>query len=111
MIFILDFLAESPFLDDLDHIVRCFDKTTKARFRNTDEPQYIKFGSTHDNDATCNVRFGQLKLPGYFKILNNLSFVIMLFHRTKVADFFKPSAQCIIDAVSSQKSGRIWKLV
>ena len=60
----IGYLAESPFLDDLDHIIECFDKTTKLKFQNIDGPQYIKFGSTRDNDPACNIRFGQLKLPG-----------------------------------------------
>jgi len=58
------FLDDSPFSDDIDHLIRCFDKTTKPRFRNADEPQYIKFGSTRDNDDTHNIRFGQLKVAG-----------------------------------------------
>ena len=40
-----DFLADLPFVD-VEHIVRCFDKTTKLHFRKAEEPQYIKFGST-----------------------------------------------------------------
>jgi hypothetical protein len=60
----LDHLSDSPFLDDLDHIIRCFDKTTKLRFRKAEEPEYVKFGSTRDNDESCNIRFGQLKLMG-----------------------------------------------
>ena len=60
----IGFLAESDFLDDLDHIVRCFDKTTKLRFRSADEPQFVKFGSTRDNDEDCNIRYGQLKMTG-----------------------------------------------
>ena len=61
---IIGFLAESNFLDDLDHIVGCFDKTTKLRFRNAEEPQFVKFGSTRDNDGECNIRYGQLKMTG-----------------------------------------------
>ena len=57
-------LSDSPFIDDLEHIVRCFDKTTKLRFSTAEEPEYIKFGSARDNDETCNIRFGQLKLTG-----------------------------------------------
>jgi len=71
--FLLDFLKESDFLDDLDHIVKCFDETTKTRFRNSEEPQYIKFGSLRDNDPHVNIRIGQLKLSGYavyFVLLN-----------------------------------------
>jgi hypothetical protein len=60
----IGFLAESDFLDDLGHIVRCFDKTTKLRFRSADEPQFVKFGSTRDNDEDCNIRYGQLKMAG-----------------------------------------------
>ena len=60
----LDLLTESTFADDLDHVCSCFDKTTKPRFRNAEDPQYIKFGATRDNDPTCGIRFGQLKLAG-----------------------------------------------
>uniref|UniRef100_A0A8H7Y427 Uncharacterized protein n=1 Tax=Psilocybe cubensis TaxID=181762 RepID=A0A8H7Y427_PSICU len=63
-VYLQAFLEESDFIDDLDHIVRCFDKTTKPRFRNAEEPQYIKFGSTRDNDPECNIRLGQLRLAG-----------------------------------------------
>lgn len=61
----LDLLANSSFREDLDHIGNCFDKTTKPRFRNAEDPQYIKFGATRDNDPNCGIRFGQLKLAGY----------------------------------------------
>ncbi|KAF8161525.1 hypothetical protein B0H34DRAFT_781971 [Crassisporium funariophilum] len=81
-LFLKEALADSPFIDDLDHIVRCFDKTAKLRFRNADEPQYVKFGSTRDNDAKHNIRFGQLKLAG-----------------TDVAKFFEPSVDCILQSV------------
>ena len=56
-------------MDDVDHIATCFDKTTKPRFRNVDEPQYIKFGGSRDNDVTSDIRFGQMKLPGYFTLI------------------------------------------
>lgn len=58
------FLQESDYIDDLDHIIRCFNKMTKPRFRNAESPQYIKFGSTRDNDRQYNIRLGQLKLQG-----------------------------------------------
>ncbi|PPR01390.1 hypothetical protein CVT24_006228 [Panaeolus cyanescens] len=85
-VFLEEFLHDSAFLDDLDHIMTCFDKTTKLRFRNTEEPCFIKFGSTRDNDEDYNIRYGQLKLKG-----------------TDVATFFEPSIQCIIDAVKEQR--------
>jgi len=81
-----DLLADSPFIDDLDHITDCFDKTTKPRFRNEADPQYIKFGGTRDNDQICGIRFGQLKIAG-----------------TDVAKFFQPSIDCVVDAIMDQK--------
>ena len=81
----LDYLQNSSFLTDIEHIVGCFDKTTKLRFRNSDEPQYIKFGGTRDNDPSRNIRFGQLKLLG-----------------SDVAKFFEPSVECIVNAVLEQ---------
>lgn len=41
-----------------------FDKTTKVRFRDAEEPQYIKFGSVRDKDPEYDIRSGQLKLSG-----------------------------------------------
>ena len=81
----LDYLQDSTFLADVDHILACFDKTTKLRFRDSDEPQYIKFGGTRDNDPTFNIRFGQIKLLG-----------------SDVAKFFEPSIECIVRAVLDQ---------
>jgi len=81
----LDCLQESTFLADLDNIVECFDKTTKLRFRNSDEPQFIKFGGARDNDQNCNIRFGKLKLLG-----------------SDVARFFEPSIEWIVKAVLDQ---------
>ncbi|PPQ99000.1 hypothetical protein CVT24_003482 [Panaeolus cyanescens] len=81
-IFLEKYLAESEFLDDIEHIVRQFDMTTKIRFRSETEPQYIHFGSTRDNDPKHNIRFGQLKLEG-----------------TDVAGFFRPSVDAIVNAV------------
>ncbi|KDR71278.1 hypothetical protein GALMADRAFT_143974 [Galerina marginata CBS 339.88] len=84
-VFLKDFLDNSPFLDDIDHIVRTFDTTTKLRFKDANDPQYIKFGSTRDNDLTHNIRFGQLKLAG-----------------ADVASFFRGSVDCIVKAVLEQ---------
>ncbi|KAF5317127.1 hypothetical protein D9611_003509 [Ephemerocybe angulata] len=85
-VFISNLLSESEFLDDLDTIVKSFDKTTKLRFRNAGEPQFVKFGSTRDNEPETNIRYGQLKLPG-----------------DDVARFFEPSITCIVNAVKEQR--------
>lgn len=78
-------LEDSDFIEDLDHIVRSFDKTTKIRFSDDKQPQYVKFGSTRDNDEQVNIRFGQMKLAG-----------------SDVATFFEPSIACIVAAVKDQ---------
>ena len=66
--------------------MQCFDKTTKPRFRDDEEPQYVKFGSTRENDQTVGIRFGQLKLSG-----------------SDVALFFQPSISCIAEAVKKAR--------
>ncbi|KAF9559594.1 hypothetical protein CPC08DRAFT_736124 [Agrocybe pediades] len=84
-VFLQEFLKDSDFIDDVDHIVNCFNDTTKPRFRNIEEPQYIKFGSLRDNDPLVNIRIGQLKLAG-----------------SDVAKFFEPSIKCIVTSVLEQ---------
>ena len=49
----------------MDLIAECFDKTTKLRFRNAEEPAYIKLGTIRDRDPALDIRSGQLKLAGY----------------------------------------------
>lgn len=83
--FLSNYLSDSAFRDDLDTIVQEFDKTTKLRFRNKTEPQFIKFGSTRDNEPESNIKYGQLKLSG-----------------SEVAAFFEPSVTCILKAVKEQ---------
>ncbi|KAF9480734.1 hypothetical protein BDN70DRAFT_893887 [Pholiota conissans] len=95
--FLSNYLADSPFVDDVKHIVRCFDKTTKLKFRNVDSPQYVKFGSTRDNDASHSIRFGQLKLLGMTAIES------WTMDRADIAPFFEPSVNCIIKAVLEQR--------
>jgi len=57
-------LKDSPFIDELDHIVHCFDRTTKMRFKSQHGSQYIKFGGARDNDPDLNIRAGAIKLEG-----------------------------------------------
>jgi len=97
-------LKDSNFIGDLDHITSCFDKTTKLRFAKSDEPQYIKFGSTRDNDIGRNIRFGQLKLDGYgTPVLSSESTSDpMIERRSEVAKFFQPSIDCVTQAIQDQ---------
>jgi hypothetical protein len=41
-----------------------FDTSAKLSFRG-EEFSYIKFGTHRDQDASLNIRNGQLKIPGY----------------------------------------------
>ncbi|KAK0448956.1 uncharacterized protein EV420DRAFT_1313075 [Desarmillaria tabescens] len=84
--FIEDKLKGTSFAGEVANIIECFDKSTKLRFRNSDEPAYIKFGSMKDKDLVLNIRAGQLKLAG-----------------TDVAGFFEPSIKSIIDIVHQQR--------
>lgn len=96
------FLARSSFLEDIDHIVQCFDKGTKLRFRDANEAQFIKFGGARDNDADCNIRFGQLKLQGLvllFKCFVPWVSQLSPTSRTDIATFFDPSIKCTVEAV------------
>ncbi|KAF8441288.1 hypothetical protein L210DRAFT_3611856 [Boletus edulis BED1] len=63
-----------------------FDKTTKLRLRNAEDPQYIKFGTVRDKDPQYDIRSGQLRLSG--KI---------------VADLFEPAIREIMDAFRKQQ--------
>ncbi|KAF9047847.1 hypothetical protein BJ165DRAFT_1527104 [Panaeolus papilionaceus] len=83
--FLEQYLKDSKFIDDLDHIVRMFSRSTMPRFRSDEEMQYIQFGSSRDNQASHNIRFGQLKLQG-----------------SDVALFFQPSIDCIVNAILEQ---------
>ncbi|KAI6046254.1 hypothetical protein EDC04DRAFT_2598079 [Pisolithus marmoratus] len=63
-----------------------FDKTTRLRFSNPNEPSFIRFGTVRDKDPEYNIRSGQLKLPG-----------------NEVAALFEPSAEAIIAAMEDQR--------
>ncbi|KAJ7841612.1 hypothetical protein B0H14DRAFT_1043954 [Mycena olivaceomarginata] len=77
-------LRGSRYAGDVDHIRECFDRTTKLRFRRTDDLQYIKFGRPGDNNEALNITSGQLKLDGGI-----------------VATFFKPSLDAILIAMAN----------
>ena len=50
--------------EDIAQMMNEFDKTTKLRFNNPDEPSYIRFGTVKDRDLAFNIKSGILKLPG-----------------------------------------------
>ncbi|TFK63665.1 hypothetical protein BDN72DRAFT_902219 [Pluteus cervinus] len=79
---IQEYLRDSRFSPDVPDIIRCFDKTTMLRFRQKEEPAFIKFGSSRDNDPAHNIKCGQLKIQGYI-----------------IATFFQPSVDCIVDTI------------
>ncbi|KAH7929514.1 hypothetical protein BV22DRAFT_1080689 [Leucogyrophana mollusca] len=72
--------------DIIEQMIGIFDKTTKLRFRNAEDPSYIKFGTVRDKDPKCDIRSGQLKLQGQ-----------------EVATLFEPSVQGILEAIEQQR--------
>ncbi|KII95456.1 hypothetical protein PLICRDRAFT_170106 [Plicaturopsis crispa FD-325 SS-3] len=79
-------VGKSKFSSAIGDIIECFDRTTKLRFRNADEPSYIKFGTARDKDPNVNIRSGQLKLPG-----------------AEVAALFEPAVRAITSAIEKQR--------
>jgi hypothetical protein len=80
-----------------------FDKTTKLRFRNPDEPSYVKFGTVRDKDPKYDIRSGQLKLAGFVHFFWEIYFPkLMLPYSQDVADLFEPSVQAIIKGFEQQ---------
>ncbi|PPQ99002.1 hypothetical protein CVT24_003484 [Panaeolus cyanescens] len=84
--FLKGYLQGTRFYNDAEHIAESFDKSTKHVFRNVEDWQYIRFGSPRDHDVNCNIRRGQLKLSG-----------------SKVAEFFKPSVDSIVNSIKQQR--------
>ncbi|KAJ7578243.1 hypothetical protein C8J56DRAFT_969481 [Mycena floridula] len=78
-------LQGSRFAADLDHIVYCFDRGAKMKFKTAADPSFIKFGSMRDKDLAYDIKSGQLKLSG-----------------ADVARFFEPSIKAISQSVLTQ---------
>ncbi|KAG2153166.1 hypothetical protein DEU56DRAFT_868614 [Suillus clintonianus] len=72
--------------DIVQQMTDVFDSTTKLRFRNPEDPSYIKFGNVRDKDPQRDIRNGQLKLSGQ-----------------DVAKLFEPSISNIIEAFEIQR--------
>ena len=51
--------------DDIDHIVDCFDKSTKLAFNDPSQTAFVRFGSTRDSDSSVDIKLGQLRLRGF----------------------------------------------
>ncbi|KAH6908783.1 hypothetical protein BKA70DRAFT_1278797 [Coprinopsis sp. MPI-PUGE-AT-0042] len=56
---VVNYLAESQFVDDLDHIIRCFDKTTKLRFRDRTIPNSSSLAQHETMILTLGIKYGQ----------------------------------------------------
>lgn len=110
-----DFLSGSKFSDDVKIIQKCFDETTKLRFGETEETQYIAFGSYRDNEQEFNIRNGRLKLTWWETIrhFNNVQTTKDLsptIHRQQVASFYEPSITCIVKSVKEQRDFALQRL-
>jgi len=70
-----------------------FDTTTKLRFRDAADAQYIKFGRVSDKDPQYDIRSGQLKLAGQ-----------------DVAKCFEPSVQAIAEAFEKQRTAAMTRM-
>ncbi|KAJ7905200.1 hypothetical protein B0H13DRAFT_1716733 [Mycena leptocephala] len=77
-------LGHSKYAGDVENMAHVFDTSAKLSFRG-EEFSYIKFGTHRDQDASLNIRNGQLKIPG-----------------SDVKQFFEPSISAVVDAVREQ---------
>ncbi|KAF6748669.1 hypothetical protein DFP72DRAFT_555314 [Ephemerocybe angulata] len=80
-------LKATRFEEDVDTLTQIFDRTTKLGFRKDDQPYHIQFASNREKEPALNIRAGRLKLEG-----------------PDVALFFKPSIDCIVNAVKKQSA-------
>ena len=51
-------------LENLEAFSQRFDGGVKKVFSNNQVPQYVKLGSTKDNDTKCGIKAGRLTLTG-----------------------------------------------
>jgi hypothetical protein len=97
-------LQHSRYIEDVDHITQCFDKSTKLTFRNPEEPSYIRFGGARDRDPSVDIRSGQMKLPGCVGSCLEKFTALNIVFSADVAQLFQPSIDAIIDAIAKQRS-------
>ena len=107
-------LGKSRFAGDIPLIEKCFDKTTKLSFRNAEEPQFIRFGTTRDTEPSLKIRSGQLRLlgcvPTFLFFVGSTCVVEGYFSRSDLASFFEPSLQCIVKAINEQSASSSTKI-
>ncbi|KAF6752160.1 hypothetical protein DFP72DRAFT_905081 [Ephemerocybe angulata] len=82
-----NFFKGSRFKDDVDALTHTFDAKTKPRFQKVDEKYHIPFASVRERDPALNVTAGRLRMEG-----------------SDIASFFKPSIDCIVNAVKEQSA-------
>ncbi|TFK16843.1 hypothetical protein FA15DRAFT_711356 [Coprinopsis marcescibilis] len=73
--FLQELLADSRFYDDLGFIIDRFDKTMKMTFKTDQEPIFIPFSGSRENELDS----------------------------SDVAQFFNPSVQCVVNGVLEQQ--------
>ncbi|KAF6748622.1 hypothetical protein DFP72DRAFT_971152 [Ephemerocybe angulata] len=78
-------LKATRFEPDVDTLTQRFDRNTKHGFRKDDEPHHIQFASSREREPALRIRGGRLTMDG-----------------PDVASFFKPSVDCIVNAVKKQ---------
>ncbi|KAF9243386.1 hypothetical protein BU15DRAFT_86367 [Melanogaster broomeanus] len=85
--FFADKLKNSKYgsTDNIDHITKRFDETTKRLFREKNDIQWVPFGSPLDKDNAVGIRSGSLKLTG-----------------AEVAELFEPSIQAAVASIKAQ---------
>ncbi|KAJ7578246.1 hypothetical protein C8J56DRAFT_969497 [Mycena floridula] len=86
-LFLWQRLQGSKYSADLEHILQCFDRGPKMKFKTPADPSFIKFGSMGDNDPARDIKSGQLKLAG-----------------ADIAAFFEPSIHTICQTVLAQRA-------
>ncbi|TFK50888.1 hypothetical protein OE88DRAFT_1630336 [Heliocybe sulcata] len=72
--------------EDIENIVRSFERTAKRRFKSASEAVHIRFGTRADDDPDYGISRGALKLTG-----------------TDMAGFFNPSLRAILEAIIEQQ--------
>lgn len=100
---------------DIPQMVEAFDKLAKVTFASETSMAYVKFGRLRDNDPKRNVRNGKLAISGYA-----LPLVLVVpapstrsscsttdadcshLYSSRVAGFFRPSFDAIMDAIVIQ---------